>query len=223
MNMNMNNVGNKLMNRFFRRVDGVVWDLMSGRIGVKTRDGIATLEGEGDNAQININMFDQFGFELPAFAQNTPTAGINVGDVIYGENSVKGWVVEKKEKSLVLMKPDGSRGSITPPKVQMMGAEGGLMVLRSLTSMLPGGDGGLNQMQSMLMPMLMMGEDSVDLDKIMPLMLMSQMGMGGATTSDGSNPMANMMPMIMMMGMLGGGKDSGKGILGGKKNFFDNP
>lgn len=221
MNMNINNVGNKLMNRFFRRVDGVVWDLMSGRIGVKTRDGIATLEGDGDNAQININMFDQFGFELPAFAQNTPTAGINVGDVIYGENSVKGWVVEKKEKSLVLMKPDGSRGTITPPKVQMMGAEGGLMVLRSLTSMLPGGDGGLNQMQSMLMPMLMMGEDSVDLEKIMPLMLMSQMGMGGAPT-DGANPMANMMPMIMMMGMMGGGSKGSLGS-GSKKNFFDNP
>lgn len=225
--MDMNSVGNKLMSRFFRRVDGVVWDLMSGRIGVKTRDGIATLEGEGDNAQININMFDQFGFELPAFAQNTPTAGISVGDVIYGENSVKGWVIEKKEKSLVLMKPDGSRGSITPPKVQMMGAEGGLMVLRSLTSMLPGGDGGLGQMQSMLMPMLMMGDDGVDLDKIMPLMLMSQMGMAPGAT-DGStaaaNPMANMMPMIMMMGMLNG-NGSSRGIRNGKSNsgksFFE--
>ena len=212
--MNMNNIGNKLMNRFFRRVDGVVWDLMSGRIGVKTKDGIATLEGEGDEAQININMFDQFGFELPAFAQNTPTAGIQVGDVIYGESSVKGWVVEKKEKSLVLMKPDGTRGSITPPKVQMMGNEGGLMVLRSLTSMLPGGEGGLNQMQGMLMPMLMMGGGDLDLDNIMPLMLMSQMGVMGQPDAAGgqANPMANMMPMMMAMSMFGGK---------GKKSFFD--
>lgn len=212
MNQNaLNNVGNKLMNRFFRRVDGVVWDLMTGKIGVKTRDGIATLEGEGDDAQVNINMFDQFGFELPAFAQNTPTAGISVGDVIYGENSVKGWVVEKKEKSLVLMKPDGSRGTITPPKVQMMGAEGGLMVLRSLTSMLPNGEGGLNQMQGMLMPMLMMGGGDLDLDSIMPLMLMSQMGIAGGGDAAANN---NMMPMIMMMGMMGGKGKGGKGFFG---------
>jgi hypothetical protein len=213
MSGKMNNVGNKLMNRFFRRVDGVVWDLMTGKIGVKTREGIATLEGAGDDAQININMFDQFGFELPAFAQNTPTAGISVGDVIYGENSVKGWVVEKKEKSLVLMRPDGSRGSITPPKVQMMGAEGGLMVLRSLTSMLPGGEGGLNQMQAFLMPMLMAGGDSSDLESIMPMMLMSQMNLTGGDAAAAGSQMGNMMQMMMMMKMMGGGK--------GGKGFFD--
>ncbi|HLP28730.1 MAG TPA: hypothetical protein VK147_08820, partial [Candidatus Didemnitutus sp.] len=72
----MDNIGNKLMNRFFCRAEGVVWDLMTGKIGVKTKDGIATLEGTGDDAIVNINMFDQFGFEVPAFAQNTPTAGI---------------------------------------------------------------------------------------------------------------------------------------------------
>lgn len=218
MEMNMGSIGNKLMNRFFRRVDGVVWDLMSGRLGVRSADGIATLEGEGDDAQVTINMFDQFGFEVPAFAQNTPTAGVNVGDLVVGVKGIQGWVIEKKEKQLVLMKPDGSRGSMTPPKVSMMGLEGGIMVLRSLVNMLPGGKGGLDQMQTMLMPMLMMGgmngEDgiSLDLDAIMPMMLMSQMGMGAQVDPNNpnaallqQNSMSSMMQMMMMAQLMKGG------------------
>lgn len=221
-NLNMGTIGNKLMNRFFRRVDGVVWDLMSGKIGVKSTDGIATLEGTGDDAQVSINMFDQFGFEVPAFAQNTSTTEVQVGDLVVGAKGIQGWVIEKKEKQLVLMKPDGSRGSMTPPKVNMMGLEGGVMVLRSLVNMLPGGTGGLNQMQTMLMPMLMMGDGNLDLDGIMPMLLMSQMNMGAAV--DPSNPnsallaqnqMASMMQMMMMSQLLGG-----KGGKGGS-NFFD--
>lgn len=229
MEMNMGNIGNKLMNRFFRRVDGVVWDLMSGKLGVRSADGIATLEGEGDDAQVTINMFDQFGFEVPAFAQNTPTLSVNVGDLVVGTKGIQGWVIEKKEKQLVLMKPDGSRGSMTPPKVSMMGLEGGIMVLRSLVNMLPGGTGGLNQMQTMLMPMLMMGgmgsEDGgmgMDLDSVMPMMLMSQMGMGMGGTVDPNNPnaailqqnqMSSMMQMMMMAQMFKGGG----GMFGGSK------
>lgn len=221
-NLNMGTIGNKLMNRFFRRVDGVVWDLMSGKIGVKSTDGIATLEGTGDDAQVSINMFDQFGFEVPAFAQNTSTTEVQVGDLVVGAKGIQGWVIEKKEKQLVLMKPDGSRGSMTPPKVNMMGLEGGVMVLRSLVNMLPGGTGGLNQMQTMLMPMLMMGDGNLDLDGIMPMLLMSQMNMGAVV--DPSNPnsallaqnqMASMMQMMMMSQLLGG-----KGGKGGS-NFFD--
>ena len=224
--MDTTNLSNKLMNRFFRKVDDVVWDLMTGRIGVKTADGIATLTGVGDDAQVELNMMEQFGFGLPAFAQNTPTIAVNVGDLVVGNKGIQGWVIEKKEKSLVLMKPDGSRGSMTPPKVSMMGTEGGVMVLRSLNALLPGGDSGLGQMQSMLMPMLMMGgEDGIDFEKIMPMMLMGQMNMFGApaatdsTAAPAANPMAQMLPMMMMMNMMGG-KSSGS-VGGSGKGFFD--
>ena len=228
MEMNTSNISNKLMNRFFRKVDDVVWDLMTGKIGVKTVDGIATLTGVGDDAQIELNMLEQFGFALPAFAQNTPTIAVNVGDLVVGNKGIQGWVIEKKEKSLVLMKPDGSRGSMTPPKVNMMGTEGGVMVLRSLNALLPGGESGLGQMQSMLLPMMMMGgEDSgMDFEKMMPMMLMSQMNMFGAAPTDpaagaAANPMASMLPMMMMMNMMGG-KSGGNGSTGGSgKGFFD--
>lgn len=218
MDMNMNAIGNKLMNRFFRRVDGVVWDLMSGKIGVKSADGISTLEGQGDDAQVSINMLDQFGIEVPAFAQNTSTGDVQVGDLVVGSRGIQGWVIEKKEKTLVLMKPDGTRGSMTPPKVNMMGFEGGVLVLRSLVNMLPGGQGGLGQMQNMLMPMLMMGGD-LDLEALMPMMLMSQMNAGPADPANPNaallqqNQMGQMMQMMMMAQMMGG---SGKG-----KGFFD--
>lgn len=207
---------NKLMDRFFRRVDGVVWDLMSGRIGIKNGDGIATVEGEGEEAQVVLNLFDQFGMEIPAFAQNTPVDSITVGDLIYGAKSPLGWVVEKKEKSFVLLKADGTRSTWSPPKVQMLGFDGGAMVLRSLINILPGGKTGLSGMQSMLMPMLMMGGDGVDLEKMLPVMLMSQVGADPANPATGNN-MAGVMQMMMLMQLMGnksGDKSTGS-------NFFD--
>ena len=216
--MNMNSISDKLMNRFFKKVDGVVWDLMSGKIGIKTADGIAVITGTGDEAIVEINMLDQFGIEVPAFAQNTSTGDVQVGDLVVGSRGIQGWVIEKKEKTLVLMKPDGTRGSMTPPKVNMMGFEGGVLVLRSLVNMLPGGQGGLGQMQNMLMPMLMMGGD-FDLEALMPMMLMSQMNAGPVDPANPNaallqqNQMGQMMQMMMMAQMMGG---SGKG-----KGFFD--
>lgn len=226
--MNMSNLNNKLMDRFFRQVDGVVWDLMTGKVGVRTSDGIITLEGTGDDAQVTINMFDQFGLEVPAFAQSTPSASVAVGDLIYGDRKALGWVVSvnvkpsptvpdadssvpaPSVKSFTLMTPDGTRKSWTPPKVSMLGFDSGVMVLRSLMNMLPGGNAGLGQMQNMLMPMLMMGGDGVDLNSIMPLMLFQATNGSG----DAAGGMGNMMQMMLMMQMMGKG--------GGKAgNFFD--
>jgi hypothetical protein len=236
MNMNMNNISKKMMNQFFRQVDNVVWDMFTGRVGVQTADGIVTIEGEGEDAQVAINLMDQFGMPVPAFAQNTPLNSVAVGDLIYQGNSLKGWVVEVvrgasttmpstvegepatvvqgEVKRFKMMTPGGVSNTWTPPKVSMLGFDSGVMVLRSLMNMLPDGKAGLSNMQGMLMPMMMMGGD-MDFEKIMPMMLMSQLGANG----DGSNAMGmqNMMPMMMMMSMMKDGK--GKGNMSG---FFDN-
>jgi hypothetical protein len=98
----------------------------------------------------------------------------------------------------------------------MLGFDSGIMVVRSLLNMLPGGSGGLSQMQSMLGPMMMMGavgggegEGGMDLGSLMPMMLMSQMGgMPGSAPVEGGFNMGQMMPMMMMMGMM---KKGGKG------------
>lgn len=217
---------NKIMDRLFRRAEGVVWDLMSGRVGIKTADGIATLDGDGKDAQININLLDQFGMEIPAFAQSTPIDAVKAGDIIFfGATDKPGWVLEKldpaspgKAPRFVLMKVDGQQTTWTAPKVSMLGMESGVMVLRSLLTMLPGGNAGLTGLQGALMPLMMMsqmggGSDAVNLDAMMPMLLMGQMNAAPITGPDGTvavapNPMAQMMPMMMMMSMMKGGKSN---------------
>jgi len=216
-------LSNKLMNRFFRPVDNVMWDIMSGKIGINTSEGIVSVEGAGDEAQVIVNPLDQFGFPVPAFAQSTPVDSIQIGDLIFGAKKELGWVVEKKEKSFVLLKSDGTRSTWSPPKVQMLGFDSGAMVLRSLINVLPGGASGLGQMQSMMMPLMMMGGDNDALADMIPMMLMAQCGFGG--TSDGtaanSNNMGNIMQMMMMAKMMSG--DKMKSPFGGRSggSHFD--
>lgn len=213
------------MTRFFRPVDSVVWDLMSGRVGFQTGEGICSIElgplddeGEAVEAQVTINIFEDFGLPVPAFAQSVPAESIAAGDMIYSSSSnrVLGWVVKKSSKSLKLMKPDGTRSSWTPPKVQMLGFDSGVMVLRSLMNMLPGGSSQLGQMQNMMMPLMMMnqfGSDSdsdsdedsggfgmgMDLKQIMPMLLFNQIGLGSNGAAPDQNANTNMMQMVANM------------------------
>ena len=120
------------------------------------------------------------------------------------------------------MSTNGTRHSWKPPKVSLLGFDSGVMVLRSLVNMLPGGTGGLGTMQGLLMPMLMMGGDALDLDSMMPLLLMSQVGTGDGTSNPlaGAN-MGNMMQTMMLMSMLRGGKGEGGSSKTTTDSFFD--
>lgn len=204
----------KLMDRFWRKADGVVWDLLTGNIGVKNREGdIVTLEGEGEGAHVVANPIDNFGMPIPAFAQNTPASSVSIGDFIYLGERPKGWVIgfkdvgeeDKKIRKFTLMSVEGTTTTFTPPKMHVFGLESGVMVLRSLMNLMPNGEDGVTALQGNLMPLLMMGGGD-SLDSIMPMMLMNQMGVNG----DGaSNPFGgNMMQTMMMMKMMNG-KDSG--------------
>jgi len=194
----------KMMGRMFRQVDSVVWDLMSGKLGVRTSDGeIATIEGTGEDITVVINPFEDFGLAVPAFAQATPVDAVKEGDLIYTSGEAPGWIISIKtspegKKSFKLMRPGGNISTWVPPKVQMFGFDSGVLVVRSLINLLPTGADGLGSLQGMMLPMMMMGGD-MDLEKMMPLMLMSQMN--GSTAA---NPMAGMMQMMMMSKMLGG-------------------
>lgn len=205
------NVGEKMLNKMFRKVDDAVWDLMTGRVGISTNDGIATLEGEGDDAQVTVNVFDDFGMPIPAFAQNTPVDQIKQGDLIYNARKVMGWVIEVPAEGKVtfkLLKPDGTRGEWRPPKTNSIGIDiNGAMVLRSLLNTVPGGD--LGGLQGMLMPMLLMNDGDLggmDMEKMLPLMLMGQMGTAGGGAAGGNN----MMQAMMMMQMLKSGNEKGR-------------
>jgi hypothetical protein len=200
--MVMGNIGKRLISRFFRPVKGVVWDLVSGKVGVRTESGIVTLEGEGESAELITNLLDEFGVELPAFAQNTAVDKIKAGDLIYGERGPIGWVISlptPPAKDFTLLKPSGDHGPWRAPKVKSLGMDlSGVMVLRSLINTLP--DGGLGDMQSMLLPMLMMGGDDIglgDVGEMLPMMLMSKTGILGK--SEGMSGMLQTMLMMKMM------------------------
>lgn len=220
MNMNKMFDPNQVMQRMFKRAENIVWDLQTGNLGVETKDGLATFTGTSpDDSQINIGIIN-FTMPIPAFAQNTPLDQVKFGDMIYTGGDNIGWVIEKKEKAIVLMRPNGTTGRWTPPNVQMVG--NGVMVVRSLINMLPGGASGVNNLQNTLLPLMMMsgqGGEDFDFEGIMPMILMTQMGaLGGADPATGAaNPFGAgflqqmlMMKMMSSSSMFGAGKGDGK-------------
>jgi len=191
----------RLTETMFRRADGVVWDALTGKMGIVTDEGIATLEGTGDDATININMMSEFGVAIPAYAQSTQKIDVKEGDIIITGAGKISWVIERKETDAGVryktMKLSGDTGSWVPPKKTIMGMDTGVMVLRPLISMTNGGTEGLQGMQQMLMMMAMVGggkANAAAFDKIMPFMLM------GGLQGGSQNPMQMMLMMQMMQG-----------------------
>lgn len=195
----------KMMDKMFKKVEGVVLDMTTGGVGVKRGESIYSLTTDvvEDKPEycVGENMFEQLSFDIPAFAQSTPLTQVNEGDLVLSATGVPhGWAIKVNEKSLKVLKLDGAVTNVVPSKVLMMGAGQSVMVVKSL-----GGD----QMGNML-PMLMLmeekGSDGSSLDKMLPMMMM--MGGMGATGGEAgaANPMANMMsnPMMMMAMMRDG-------------------
>lgn len=221
--MDMSNMfGKAFMNRMFRQVNDVVWDMMTGKMGVSTKEGIMTLDdSDADNPCVSLNMFDAFGMGVPAFAQNTPVDQVKAGDLLVGPNEIIGWVVSVNDdgKSFQLLKPTGTVSKWVPPKVQMLGFDSGVMVVRSLLNLLPTGTGGLGQMQQWLQMMMFMGNGDINFEKVMPMMLMTQMSApAGTDPAASTSPMAQMMPMLMFANMMKG--DGGK-FTNPMESFFD--
>lgn len=221
--MDMSNMfGKAFMNRMFRQVNDVVWDMMTGKMGVSTKEGIMTLDdSDVDNPCVSLNMFDAFGMGVPAFAQNTPVDQVKAGDLLVGPKEIIGWVVSVNDdgKSFQLLKPTGTVSKWVPPKVQMLGFDSGVMVVRSLLNLLPTGTGGLGQMQQWLQMMMFMGNGDINFEKVMPMMLMTQMSApAGTDPAASTSPMAQMMPMLMFANMMKG--DGGK-FTNPMESFFD--
>lgn len=206
------NVQNKFLGRMFRRITGLVWDLTTGKIGIQDKGGIYTLDitpgvkaSDPDTYRPSVNPFDNFGTAIPAFAQQVPFEKIGIADIVVGDNGILGWVIDKKNVALVLMDKNGMTKNYTPPKVQIMGSEGALVV-QSLFNV-AGGQEGLTGLQGNLLPLMMLaGDDDSALEKILPLMLFSQ------STGTGAGAMNPMMLMMMAGGLGKGG--SGGGLAG---------
>lgn len=223
-NMNMN----RMFSRMFREAENVVWDVMSGGIGiVDGESGIATLTTKDGVSTVTVNPFDDFGLPIPAFAQNTPVADVKVGDVIYrGPNNIA-WVTSKDDTTGIfkLMKPNGDITEFQPPKVSF-GLDG-VMVLRTMMSVFGNGtDGtaGFQGVQGMLVPMLQMAAFSgseVDMSSIMQMVMFSSLsGMNGS-----SNNMMQMMfiQQFMQQMMQGNQNNPARYSQGGRTGFNGRP
>ena len=157
-----------------------------------------------------------------------PTPVVAVGDLILrGDEPM--YVVEINENgSLEIVNPLNDRKETYIPQKMLFGFRIYVKVFSLFGSMLPK-DGTVsdgNQLQNLMMPMAMMGAFNKDgsgasdskLGDIIPFMMMANMGGGAGANAganplgalfggaDASNPMAAMLPMMLM----GGGKgDSG--------------
>ena len=184
-------VGDKMLARMFQRVNDVVWDISTGKMGILGKNGsIFSLVGEGEDAQVVENMFSEFGMAVPAFAQSVPFDSVQLGDLAFRPGGRPGWVVEKNPNSLILLNTDSSEGTLRRNKVVTMGMDqSGVMVLRNLFNM-TGGAG--QESFQMLMPMLMAGTTNEDAGGMVQMMLMmSAMNPSAGQVVDASGSMAS--------------------------------
>lgn len=211
--MTTSNMFEKLSKTFmaqqFRRVDNVVWDLMSNTTGIMTKsDAIATFSYDntsesvdGLDGSITINPLATMSMAIPAYGQKVSADKISLGDIVVnGNGQAYGWVTNKlKNGKFAIIDVDGKETKISPPTVNVMGIgdQVGLMVVKPLFA-LTGGN--TDAFKNMLMPLMLLNDGNVnenEMDKMMQMMLMTS-AMGGDA---GGN---NMMQTMMMMKMMGG-------------------
>ncbi|BCG50212.1 hypothetical protein [Ralstonia phage RP13] len=215
-NMNMSKMIQQLMGHQISQVDNLVWDLATGQIGVKSRNGITTISANAvttsaktkttaPNADeqfgLVCNPIEHFSMAIPAFAIATPFDQLKVQDIVVdADNRAVGWITKINAKTLRVLKTDGTNTTWTPPKVQIMGMPaGGVKVVKQLINV----DGGLQNLQTSLMPMMlasqMMGDEGED-DTIGQMMQMQLfMQMTGQQSNNQMGGMMNMLPMMMLM------------------------
>jgi len=223
MNMTKNKLSTsdmmkKMMGYQMSTVENLLYDMSTGQIGVKNKDGITTISKVSvqvpvkktrsktvptttdvvettteDTFELTVNPFDMFSMSIPAFAIATPLDQVKIMDIVIDQNDkAVGWVTKITGASLRVIKTDGTNSTFTPPKVQMMGmSAGGVKAVKQLFNM----EGGFAGVQSSMMPMMMMAN------------MMANM-MGGDESSD-EGGFADMMQMQLMMQMMNPGQSAG--------------
>lgn len=203
-------ISNQLTKRMFRKIHGLVWNVLDGNVGIVQDKSVYTITVTDGTGQVDVTPTDAFAVKIPAFAMITPHDQVNVGDLVCGVDTILGWVVEKAGASYKLMDQHGHLKNYTLPKVKMAGIEGA-MVVKNLFSLAGGATAGAAVGSNLGLLLAMGGEDK--LDDLLPLLLMTDGFSGAAAPSAGgvaANPMASLLSMLLMM--KGGlGSDSGSG------------
>lgn len=196
------------MNRLFRRIHGLVWDLATGQIGFQTANGVYSLVTNtgADNAveySVSVNVFDIATTPLPAFAMQTPFDEVEPKDVVVGDAGIIGWVIEKLTKSLRVIDHNGNVKVYSPPQVNIAGgASNGVLVVRNLFSL--AGDSATGGAIGQLIAALVASGQDAKVEKLLPLLLAGQAATGA---TNGAAPAAvDPMMLLALTGGLGGGK-----------------
>ena len=192
------------MNRLFRRISGVVIDAMSGKTGIKTDDGVYTIDfNDKKEHTVSVNIVDGLSFNVPGFASQVPYDKVKAGDLVVGDKNIIGWVVAKNGASLKVADHNGFTKNYTPPKVSILGGAGpdGVLVVQTLFSLTGSADGAAGLGQSLLPLMLLGGGDDSKLDKILPFVLMQ----GAAGNAAGG--LNSILPLLLLKGEGGLGGD----------------
>lgn len=189
-----------MMNRFFQRVDNVVYDLQTGGIGILNGDSsLTTLKKTGENYELTNAPFN-VSMSIPAFAVRTELDKVKTGDMIISDRGPIGYVIEKDTQvagvsnaAYKMLLTNGAIASTVIPVNTVFGKEG-VMVIQAL-NLFGNGEGGMDA----LLPLMLMGQGNGNTNDLLPLMLMGGMGKG---TAGGMNPM-------MMMALMGGLDNNG--------------
>ena len=182
----------KMINKMFRRVDGVVFDITTGTIGIEKDGSVFTLGSDGLLAE---NMFAEMSAPIPAFAKAIKLSEVKLGDLVINQiGEPFGFVTKLNEKSLGVLKTNGTISTVSPAKVNLLGEGQTIMVVQNL------GAGGIDPMMLMLMG------DGEGSDEMFIMLSMMQSGNSGNVSG-----MNNMLPMLLLSKNKDTSKGSGSG------------
>lgn len=197
----MSTMKDKLLNRMFKKVENVVIDISTNSIGLKKDGSIFTVVTDEDGYTLHENIFDQMSFTFPAFAQAVPIEQVNHLDMVLdSKGEIFGWVIDKKPKTLEVMRTTGQITRVAPAKANLLGAGQTIMVITNtfasmdqnsmqLMMLLGDKDNSTNDTSSKMLPFLMMQQAQQN-QQMNPMML--------ALLSQGSSDIDPMMLAMLM-------------------------
>lgn len=176
----------KLTNMMFRKVDNVVYDLMSGAIAIKQDDGLVSYNQEKET--LETNPLDTLGFTVPAFALLTPVDQVKEGDLIVSDRGAVGFVSVAIDGKFEVVTTEGYATEYKAKVISLFGQGPSIQVVKSLFSF---GEGANTNGMTPLMLMALMGDGKKDFSSMLPFLLMSNGGAAGSM-----NP-------LMLMALMG--------------------
>ena len=174
MKLNTNN----LKNMFFREINNVAIDMMTGSLGFVKDGNVNTFA----NGAVNVNPITDMAVTIPAFAMLTKITDLKQGDIVVFGDAL-GFFVSSNEAQVVVVGANGNTVTITPTNNLLFGGAGSVMAVRNMFGNMSSGDA--NGMNPML-AFALMGDGGEKGDMLKTMMFMQMMGGGNM---GGMNPL----------------------------------